>query len=74
MVYAQLFGWRTERIDVGSASYFGLDLGNGIAGGVVERDVERALWLAYVEVADIVEATEHARTAAGEVALWRPKR
>jgi hypothetical protein len=95
--YMRLLGWRAERVDLGSASYFALELGNGIGGGVVERDAERALWLPYIEVADVAEVTEHARLlgasvplepregpagwrsvvatpAAGELALWQPKR
>ena len=59
--YARLFGWRPERIDMGCGSYLALDLGEGIAGGVVEHDTERALWLPYVQVADIASATERAR-------------
>jgi predicted enzyme related to lactoylglutathione lyase len=44
----------------GSASYLALELGEGVEGGVVERDTERALWLPYLEVADVTEATEQA--------------
>lgn len=67
--YTRLFGWRTEMVDVGSASYFALGLGTGIEGGVVERDTEQALWLPYVEVADVAEATQHARLLGAQVRL-----
>jgi predicted enzyme related to lactoylglutathione lyase len=95
--YTRLFGWRVEKVDVGSGSYIALGLANAIEGGIVERDQERGLWLPYVEVVDVGEATERARLlgatvplepregpagwrsvvatpAAGEVALWQPKR
>ena len=67
--YTRLFGWRAERIDVGSASYLALELGDGIEGGVVERDAERALWLPYVEVADVDATTERACELGGAVLL-----
>ena len=74
-----------------------LYLGRGLGGGIVECATERALWLPYVEVADIGGATDAARAsgatvllearegptgwrsvvatpAAGEGALWQPKR
>jgi hypothetical protein len=58
--YTRLFGWRTETVEVGRRSYLTVDLGDRIAGGVVERETDRSLWLPYVEVADIDEATERA--------------
>ena len=67
--YEKLFGWRTEKIDVGSASYYGFDLGAAIGGGVVEHECERALWRPYVEVPDIWETTEWARGLGATVRL-----
>ena len=95
--YAELFGWKEERIDTGPRSYLALELGRGLGGGIVECATDRALWLPYVEVSDITAATDAARAsgaavllepregpagwrsvvatpAAGEVALWQPKR
>jgi predicted enzyme related to lactoylglutathione lyase len=46
-----------------------LELGSGIKGGVVERDIEDSVWLPYVEVADIAEATERARRLGAAVRL-----
>jgi predicted enzyme related to lactoylglutathione lyase len=95
--YAELFGWREESITAGARSYLALELGDGLGGGIVECATDRALWLPYVEVAEITTATDGARAsgatvllepregpagwrsvvatpAAGEIALWQPKR
>jgi uncharacterized protein len=67
--YTRLFGWRTEMIHAGSGCYLSLELGERIGGGVVERDLQRAVWLPYVEVADVAEATERARQLGASVLL-----
>ncbi len=67
--YTRLCGWRTERIDVGACSYLALELGNGIGGGVVERDLEHPVWLPYVEVSNVAKTTEHARLLGAAVLL-----
>jgi predicted enzyme related to lactoylglutathione lyase len=68
--YAQLCGWRPERIDVGCATYWALELGGGFGGGgVVECGTQRPLWLPYVEVADIADTTERARRLGASVLL-----
>ena len=67
--YTQLFGWPTERIETPCGSYRSLALGDGLEGGVVEREMERALWLPYVEVADLAESTEAARALGATVPL-----
>ena len=46
--YAELCGWREERVDAGQRSYLALELGHGLGGGIVECATERALWLPYV--------------------------
>jgi predicted enzyme related to lactoylglutathione lyase len=68
-LYAQLCGWRAERIDAGGGSYVALELGGGFGGGIVECDTGRPLWLPYVEVPGIGEATEHARALGARVLL-----
>ena len=67
--YTELFGWRAERIPVGGGSYLALELSKGLEGGVVERDFERSLWLPYVAVADVSEATERASALGASVLL-----
>ena len=68
--YADLCGWRSERIDTGSGTYWALGLDGGFGGGgVVECPTKRPLWLPYVEVADIAEVTERARGLGASVLL-----
>jgi uncharacterized protein len=67
--YAQLFGWRPERIQAGTGSYLALGMGNGVSGGVVECKAEHPLWLPYVDVPDVAETAERARGLGGEVLL-----
>jgi predicted enzyme related to lactoylglutathione lyase len=67
--YTGLFGWRAEKIDVGRGSYLVLELGNAIEGGVVERDMERSLWLPDVEVSNVADSTERARQLGASVLL-----
>ena len=68
-LYSQLCGWRAERIEAGPGSYLALALGRGIGGGIVECDTERPLWLPYVEVDCIGEATDGARGLGARVLL-----
>jgi predicted enzyme related to lactoylglutathione lyase len=66
--YTQLFDWRAERIDLSCGSYLALE-GAGIDAGVVECDTGRPLWLPYVEVPDLDEATGRARDLGASVLL-----
>ena len=66
--YARLCGWRSERIEAGSAGYCGLEMG-GSSGGVVECPAPRPLWLPYVEVGSVDRATERARSLGASVLL-----
>jgi predicted enzyme related to lactoylglutathione lyase len=66
---AARLGWRFETLRVTRGSYVTLDCGGAIEGGVVEDDGSPALWLPYVEVYDIAEATAHARTLGASVIL-----
>ncbi|MEK6252308.1 MAG: VOC family protein [Actinomycetota bacterium] len=67
--YAQLCGWRPQRIDAGCGSYLALGLGGGIGGGIVECEARRPLWLPYVEVDEIAEVTERAPLLGASVLL-----
>ena len=68
----RLFGWHAETLHVGAQSYLTLDLGKRIEGGVVQRDAEPALWLPYVEVACITEASDLAQ-ALGASTVTAPR-
>ena len=65
-LYAELCGWRPERIHTGHGSYVALDLGGReLGGGVVECETRKAIWLPYVDV------TERDRDARGRRARFR---
>ena len=67
--YGQLCGWRPERIDASGGSYLALELGRGLGGGIVECEIDRPLWLPYVEVDRIDQATDRARSVGAAVLL-----
>jgi predicted enzyme related to lactoylglutathione lyase len=67
--YTRLFGWSAETIHADGGSYLTLELSRGIQGGVVERDSAGAMWLPYVEVADITQAIRCARRLEAAVLL-----
>jgi predicted enzyme related to lactoylglutathione lyase len=67
--YSELCGWRAERVETAAGSYLALDVGGRIGGGVVECDTRHPLWLPYVEVEEIGEATASARGLGGAVVL-----
>ena len=68
-LYAELCGWRPERIETPHGSYLSLAMGGGVGGGIVECATRRALWLPYVEVASVDAATERARERGATVLL-----
>ena len=68
-VYAELCGWRPERIDTRHGSYLSLDMGRRLGGGIVEFPSRRPLWLPYVEVEDVSAMTDRARELGARVLL-----
>ena len=68
-LYAELCGWPQETVDVRDGSYLALDFGRGLGGGIVECATRRPIWLPYVEVADVAEATDRARRCGAAVLL-----
>jgi uncharacterized protein len=66
--YALLCGWQPETVRAESKSYLALDLG-GFGGGIVECGARRPLWLPYVEVAEISDATRQAGELGATVLL-----
>ena len=67
--YAELCDWRPEWIEARDCSYLSLELGDGFGGGIVECGVSRPLWLPYVEVSEVANATEHAMQLGASVLL-----
>jgi predicted enzyme related to lactoylglutathione lyase len=67
--YARLLQWRPEVIRSARGSYLALDVGASVGGGIVECGTRRPLWLPYVEVERIDEATECARRLGAAVLL-----
>lgn len=67
--FTRLFGWRAETIHVGSLPYLTLGLSDQIDGGVVESETDHPMWLPYIEVTDVYEATEEARLLEASVSL-----
>ena len=67
--YERLCGWRPERVSAAGGSYLALEMGNGLGGGVVQCQTRRPLWLPYVRVGDVLEATERARSLSAAVLL-----
>ena len=67
--YQRICGWRPEHVDTRNGSYLALELGGGLSGGIVECLAERTLWLPYVEVAEIEEATRRASALGADVLL-----
>lgn len=55
-----MFGWRPEHVTTAHGSYLALDMGGEIGGGIVEDEVQSGLWVPYVEVPEIVAATDRA--------------
>ena len=68
-VYAEICGWRPERIDTGHGSYLALAMGGALGGGIVECGTRRPTWLPYVEVPDVGGATRRARALGASVLL-----
>jgi uncharacterized protein len=67
--YSRVCGWRVEQVEAAPGSYQVLDWGGELDGGIVECGTSRALWLPYVQVSRINEATERARRFGASVLL-----
>jgi predicted enzyme related to lactoylglutathione lyase len=66
---AGLLHWRPELIRAACGSYLALDTGASVGGGIVECGARRAVWLPYIEVDRIDEATDRARRLGAAVLL-----
>ena len=68
-IYGAVCGWQAESLEAGPRPYRALDFGRGLGGGIVECAARRSLWLPYVEVDGVGEATERARDLGARVLL-----
>jgi predicted enzyme related to lactoylglutathione lyase len=67
--YSELFEWSVECVEAGTRRYLALEIADGLQGGVVAHDGTTAGWLPYVEVPEIVAATERGQRLGAEVKL-----
>lgn len=67
--YTRLFEWRPQRYRSPCGAYTSIETGGDVEGGVVEREADGALWLPYVEVGDIIEATDRARLLGAHISV-----
>jgi uncharacterized protein len=67
--YAELLRWRAEDTATRDRSYVALELGGGLGGGMVECGTTHSLWLPYVEVANVHDATARASELGASVPL-----
>ena len=70
--YADLCGWRPERVTAPGAagSYLALDMGSRrFGGGIVECATAQPVWLPYVEVPEVHSATARAADLGAAVLL-----
>ena len=58
--YSRLLGWRAERVAAADGAYRSPDLGPTLSAGAVECGTDPALWLPYVEVDSVADATTRA--------------
>lgn len=67
--YAQLCGWRDERVVTAAGSYTALELGGSVSGGIVECPIPHPLWLPYIQVDDIRGASDRAQALGARMLL-----
>jgi predicted enzyme related to lactoylglutathione lyase len=68
-LYSELCGWRPERVKTCAGRYLAFEFGSALAVGMVETSARHPMWLPYVEVEMIDEATERARRLGASVAV-----
>ena len=68
--YRQLFNWEMEDAEMGlSGTYTMIKPGTGTSGGILKNPMpgQPSMWLAYVEVDDIVAATQKAKSLGAKI-------
>lgn len=66
--YGKLFDWQFEIVPVGSSgTYTMIKVGDGTGGGMFQMDDAPPMWLSYVLVDNIKQATEKAKLLGAKV-------
>jgi predicted enzyme related to lactoylglutathione lyase len=62
--YGKLFDWKLDDVPMGEETYTMVQVGEGTGGGMLKHPMPDApsMWLPYVEVGDIKEATAKAKS------------
>ena len=62
--YGKLFDWKLEDVPMGPMTYTMINVGSGTGGGMMKQLIPDApsAWLPYVDVEDIKEATQRAKS------------
>jgi uncharacterized protein len=68
-LYSELCGWLPELVETDAGRYLTFEFGTALAASIVETGVHHPIWLPYVEVERIDEATERARRLGAAVAV-----
>jgi predicted enzyme related to lactoylglutathione lyase len=68
-LYAELCGWRPELVETGAGRYLAFEFGAALAAGMVETRAPHPIWLPYVRVDRIDDATDRARRLGAAVAV-----
>jgi uncharacterized protein len=68
-LYSELCGWQPAPVETRAGRYLAFEFGAPLAAGMVESGAPRPLWLPYVEVDRIDEATDRARLLGASVAV-----
>ena len=67
--YAGLFGWKIQHRDMGGFDYYDIDLGGEPSAGIRDEPMGEAETVVYVEVDDVEEAVEKARSLGAEIRI-----
>jgi predicted enzyme related to lactoylglutathione lyase len=68
-LYSELCGWQPDAIETAAGRYLAFGTGAPLAAGMVETYAPRPVWLPYVEVDQIDEATDRARRLGASVVV-----
>jgi predicted enzyme related to lactoylglutathione lyase len=68
-LYSELCGWRPAQVKTCAGRYLAFEFGAALAAGMVETGARHPIWLPYVEVDAIDEATNRARRLGAAVAV-----